>query len=298
MNVDFLHLSIFYINTLQHFFGNEKYTRKGWKIIDQNIGYFIQKGYEIIIFSDHGSNLIKSVFYINNWLEKKNYLHLSFNLKLSKFLGKFGINLEEIERIAHSLRVKKFLKKIIPKKILEYVPYERGLMFPKSLRRINWDKTIAVGSPYGLIYINLNKKSLEYKKTRNKLIKELENLRSHLTGDKIAKKVYKREELYSEEYMDEAPDLIIDPKKGVHISAFFGSKNIFESPRKWKRDNKRKGLFIAYGKNFKRGMKIKNARIIDIAPTILHIFDIPIPNDMDGKILNIFKKKVRPSTIK
>jgi arylsulfatase A-like enzyme len=33
------------------------------------------------------------------------------------------------------------------------------------------------------------------------------------------------------------------------------------------------------------GAKIENARLIDIAPTILHLLDVPVPEDMDGKVL-------------
>ncbi|WP_193383885.1 hypothetical protein [Pyrococcus yayanosii] len=45
------------------------------------------------------------------------------------------------------------------------------------------------------------------------------------------------------------------------------------------------GIFLAYGPGIKKGYKIENAKIYDIAPTILHIFGLPIPNDMDGRVL-------------
>ena len=51
------------------------------------------------------------------------------------------------------------------------------------------------------------------------------------------------------------------------------------------------GIFLAYGKGIKKGKKIKGAKIYDIAPTVLHIFGLPIPKDMDGKVLDdIFEK--------
>jgi predicted AlkP superfamily phosphohydrolase/phosphomutase len=45
------------------------------------------------------------------------------------------------------------------------------------------------------------------------------------------------------------------------------------------------GIFIAYGKDIKKNYKINGVKIYDIAPTILHIFNLPIPNNMDGKVL-------------
>ncbi len=46
------------------------------------------------------------------------------------------------------------------------------------------------------------------------------------------------------------------------------------------------GIFIGSGGAFKSGDKIDGAEIIDIAPTALFIQGIPIPENMDGKILN------------
>jgi predicted AlkP superfamily pyrophosphatase or phosphodiesterase len=46
----------------------------------------------------------------------------------------------------------------------------------------------------------------------------------------------------------------------------------------------KKGIFMAYGKNIKKE-KIKDAQIVDITPTILYMYDQPIAEDFDGKVL-------------
>jgi predicted AlkP superfamily phosphohydrolase/phosphomutase len=52
-----------------------------------------------------------------------------------------------------------------------------------------------------------------------------------------------------------------------------------------------KGIFLAYGHDIKKGAEIQNAKIYDLAPTILHLMDVSIPKDMDGKVLKeIFKE--------
>ena len=51
------------------------------------------------------------------------------------------------------------------------------------------------------------------------------------------------------------------------------------------------GIFICCGKNIKKGRQISGAKMIDIAPTILYAFGLPIPTDMDGKVLvDIFEE--------
>lgn len=45
------------------------------------------------------------------------------------------------------------------------------------------------------------------------------------------------------------------------------------------------GMFVARGPGIKRGEKIIGASVLDIAPTILSCFDLPVGEDMDGKPL-------------
>jgi predicted AlkP superfamily phosphohydrolase/phosphomutase len=45
------------------------------------------------------------------------------------------------------------------------------------------------------------------------------------------------------------------------------------------------GIFIIYDPKKKIGKQIETQNILDIAPTILDIFGIEIPKDMEGKII-------------
>ncbi|MFD2542378.1 alkaline phosphatase family protein [Lacinutrix gracilariae] len=58
------------------------------------------------------------------------------------------------------------------------------------------------------------------------------------------------------------------------------------------------GMFVAAGPNIKQNEKVFGLGLIDIAPTILHMFDLPIGKDMDGKVaLDIFKEPTKPKYI-
>ncbi|WP_299226998.1 alkaline phosphatase family protein [uncultured Psychroserpens sp.] len=58
------------------------------------------------------------------------------------------------------------------------------------------------------------------------------------------------------------------------------------------------GIFVASGPNIKKNQKVFGLGLIDIAPTILHMFNLPIGNDMDGKVaLDIFKSTQLPTYI-
>jgi predicted AlkP superfamily phosphohydrolase/phosphomutase len=45
------------------------------------------------------------------------------------------------------------------------------------------------------------------------------------------------------------------------------------------------GLFIAHGDAIRRGHRQFGSTVLDVAPTLLHLFDQPVPLDMDGKVL-------------
>jgi predicted AlkP superfamily phosphohydrolase/phosphomutase len=181
------------------------------------------------------------------------------------------------------------IKGIVPAKILNTLPTEEGT-FDRERKTgvIDWDKSKAVASGQGPIYILANGRN-EKEAVKRKLIKDLESMK-----DKgIISGIYTREELYSGKYLDEAPDLILDQGKGIHIKGDIGREKSFEPPDVdvWRAENKKIGLFMAYGLNIKNGEKIKDVSILDLAPTILYLMNISIPKDMDGRALEeIFKK--------
>ncbi|MDT0559040.1 alkaline phosphatase family protein [Ichthyenterobacterium sp. W332] len=55
-------------------------------------------------------------------------------------------------------------------------------------------------------------------------------------------------------------------------------------------DHRQFGMFVATGPNIKKNQKVYGLGLIDIAPTILNHFNLPVGRDMDGKVaLEIFK---------
>ncbi|ADT85066.1 alkaline phosphatase family protein [Thermococcus barophilus] len=96
-------------------------------------------------------------------------------------------------------------------------------------------------------------------------------------------KVVSTEEIYTGPYLHLLPDLFIIPKKGVELSAEL--KRRLVEPI-YKGDHEIHGVFSTYGEHIKDSIKFERLpRVYDIVPTILHIFGLPIPNDMDGRVL-------------
>ena len=105
--------------------------------------------------------------------------------------------------------------------------------------------------------------------------------------------VFRREDIYHGPYVSEAPDIIFLTNNLEYIATdrIYGDSLVSEPVRKGRGTHRMNGIFIAYGPDIKdTGESMGRARIIDLAPTILHMFNLEIPEDMDGKVLtNIFK---------
>lgn len=45
------------------------------------------------------------------------------------------------------------------------------------------------------------------------------------------------------------------------------------------------GIFMACGQNIRQQPNLSGARLVDLAPTLLHLHKLPVPDDMDGAVL-------------
>ena len=101
--------------------------------------------------------------------------------------------------------------------------------------------------------------------------------------------IHNPKKLYSGEKVNLLPDIIftINNWRCVILEDTFDRPLFEEKPFSTRHTGSHRlnGIFLAYGRGIKKGHKIEGAKIYDIAPTILHIFGLLIPNDMDGRVL-------------
>jgi len=284
-----------------------------YKKLDDVLGEFIEKiGNDItlIIVGDHGSGPALKTFYINNWLKEKGFITVKKDIKSSlfSFLNNKGLNLSNMYKIIQKLKLKKLVH-IFPRNT------RNNLLrtFTLSFSDVNWSKTKAYSFGYfGRIFINLKDREPngcvseeEYEKVREEIINELYKIIDPETNEKIVDKVWRREELYKGKYFDKSADIIFRMKNYSYNTSLhfeFASNKIFDKNLVNRSgDHRMNGTFLAYGPNIKKGYEIKGLEIIDCTPTLLSIFDVPIPKEIDGKVAEeifIEKPKIRYSESK
>lgn len=281
-DLEFLQVTTFYINSLHHFYWDHEYTLRAWKRIDEHVGDLLDEAENVVLMSDHGSNRIETVFNINTWLERNDYL--SLNIGAGNLLHDLGITTDNLIRLATVLRVREPAERIAPEWLLNKVPNEHGeFKREQKTDRVDWDATDAIASGQGPVYLTAPEGTPEYESIRSELVSELRDV-TDPNGRPVATDVVPGDEVYHGTYSDEAPDIVIEQAKGVHIPGNIGSEKMFDDPEsRWRAENKRHGLFAATGSAFDNG-NLGKLSILDLAPTLLHLHDHPVPEDMDGTV--------------
>ncbi|OIO94443.1 MAG: hypothetical protein AUJ92_10170 [Armatimonadetes bacterium CG2_30_59_28] len=177
-----------------------------------------------------------------------------------------------------------------------------------SLRGIDWSQTRAFADgARENIRINLRGREPEgivepgeeYENLLEFLRSELMSATDVSSGTAVAQSVLRGSDVYSGEHLEQAADLIVEWRDDVFVSGIAspgtrsemvcaGRKVSYmpgEESRFISGYHRPFGIFISGGRGIKRGIEVHGASIVDIAPTVLHAMGLPVPEDMEGRVL-------------
>ncbi len=271
--------------------------------IDNVIGEilnFADSNTSVFVMSDHGfTGYPEKKFHLNSWLVQENYISLKQNKKDSEK----NIISQVIDIFFNQIRYKNpklrwFVKKKIGNMPLFLQRWASRQYFKSSL--IDWERTKAyrfkMYGPVDGVVINQKDRQKkgtvgegdEYEKLRQEIIEKLLHVKDPDTGEPVVAAAFRREEIYRGCFLEKAPDIIVNYTPGyfggLEITGHFISPvNIDETNESGIHDQN--GIFICCGPNVKTGATINPVDIIDVVPTILHDLTLPIPDDIDGKVI-------------
>lgn len=262
--------------------------------IDNYLKWFIENianldnEWVIIVMSDHGFKVFNKFFRINSWLNKKGLLKITYGEEKEIAWAKTR---EEELKSFRNLRVPRKLIKIV-RKILPINIQTLILRAFRKYLRVNLSSSmkierknsiaicpISIMTNFGYIYINDDRFDKVVSSDERRII--ISKLKEELSSLDIVKNVW--EVLHH--CHSSIPDLLIELKEEYGVNPRITSDDIIDDILENPASHDLYGIFLAYGKGIKKGVKLNNVKIYDIAPTILHILGLPIPNDMDGRVL-------------
>lgn len=263
-----------------HHAKNEEELRKYYIKMDKQLGEYLNsyKDGNLLIVSDHGGKKYSKKFYMNSYLKETGYLKLKDSDSSKSFLRSLSYSL-----VNTFPGLEKFFGKLS-----DLFTQVTGENLKPSLEElfgsINWNLskvfayTLTTSNFVGLWLL---KKDVDIKK-------QILELKDPETEKKIVKNVFNKKEIYNGPMLNVLPDLVVELDEEYLATSELGP---FVFCRTKSFAHQRYGTFIAYGDGFKKKMVVNNAEIVDVAPTILHMMNVPIPEDMDGKVLkDIFRK--------
>jgi len=267
-----------------------------WQRIDQIVGSAIEglpKHANVLIVSDHGFGPRRSSFCTNSWLYKEGYLVKRSTFVKVRWLR--GIVGRAIRRV-----VPRFYSKATHKGGFG------GILSMPAVAEIDVERSAAFsppsGSRVGLICLNRHaplfvEDGRDIDEVRHEITSKLKQACNNLG---VTVNIYSPGELYTGPYVDLTYDIIFE-LDDFECTVHFGLDRIpYQKPApdmNFSGTHKREGIFIAYGHDIKQGVKLEEAKIYDVAPTILHILGMPIPVDMDGRVSEeIFREDSEPTS--
>ena len=272
-----------------------------WKKLDDGIGAIraaLPEDATLILMSDHGFGPVEHFVNFNVWLLDRGDIQLidSPYVRQKHWFFRRGVTLEWIYAIMARFgqakhRVSRFggnqsnrLDRLAESTFL-------------SRRHIDWSRTRAYSQGnFGQIFINQKGRQpqgcvdpSDVRPLLDHLKAGLADLKHPETGAPLVEHVYERDELYHGAMAHLAPDLTVVLEDwryrtiGLHdfttnkvISPAFGPTG----------DHRLEGVFLADGPGIRAGTALDpGATLLDIAPTVLQLLGVPLPDDLDGRPL-------------
>ena len=294
-------------------FGNA--VRKVYERLDAVTGRIIEElpaDTTVLVVSDHGGGpVVDRTVFLNRYLWQLGLLHYSktgSGGRQGRFrLRKIGLKIlrggYSFLRSSLSSRQKSRLAEIFP------ALRRKAELAYTSFINIDWSRTKAycsevLASPPS-IWINLKGvkpagivEPAEYQSLTDFIIEKLGELKDPRTGKPIIARVYRRDEIFHGPFSCEGADLILD---WWSEDSLFSTEPSFAKDRdkppliirehrpsedsEWGGTHRLNGILVGRGPVLKTATEIENAQLIDLAPTLLHLLGVSVPEDMDGKVL-------------
>lgn len=268
-----------------------------YAIVDEVVGHrlsLIDESTVLFIVSDHGFGPVHKYFHVNRFLTNHGLITFKEGKGQRQQTHIRSWGGQTLWLAVAVMRRLDFLG--LRQRLIDNVARYRlrRMLDLASAPSIDWARTRAYcgdASSEG-VYINRNAdggmSDLDYEKLREFLIRELNSLRDPDTGELVVEGAYRREEVHYGEYLHLLPDVVLDMGRRPYLmTERLAVSDVLEQvhPQDGGGRHRPVGIFIAVGPGVRRGAQIGRMSLVDLAPTILHVLDISVPHDMDGRIL-------------
>ncbi|MGD1996065.1 MAG: alkaline phosphatase family protein [Anaerolineae bacterium] len=279
--------------------------REVFQRVDDFLGRMVERvsgDATVIVMSDHGFGPLHWVVNLNLLLLDAGLMHLKQDPFTRLRVGLFRAGLTPasvwhlIERVGLQNYVWLVSKSTRNKVVSKFLSFDD----------VDWSRTEAYAIGHvGQIYVNLRGREPhgivepgpEQEAVREQVAEALRHLRHPRTGQPLVDRVIPGDQVSQGPFARLGPDLhvIFDSYRAIAFPLFATDRRLVT--RQIRGDSgchRRHGLLIAWGPGVQSGQTLEGGRIVDLTPTILHLMGLPVPDDMDGRVLTSMLSLTRP----
>lgn len=254
--------------------------------LDEFIGQFVEQAganTTVIVLSDHGMGPYPSKrVHWNHWLRQQKLVSAQGrNLtNVDSWLTRLGLSRDRVGRFILGMPVlgRSGLARRLRKTRAPRVDVKESLAYYRTL----YGQT-------GAIYINRPEGSSEYQDLRQRLMEQIQELTDPETGRSVVQQVRKGEDCFFGPHVTNVPAIVT-----VLHPDYEGTERLssYSSPVTKIRetinpgDHKMEGILIMSGPLIQASEEaLSDLSLMDVAPTILHLLGLPVPSDLDGRVI-------------
>ncbi|MEZ4518666.1 MAG: alkaline phosphatase family protein [Chloroflexota bacterium] len=272
----------------------EHAIRDGYALVDSYIGQLMDRlpaDSDTIVMSDHGFGPLKNMVNLNMFFLEKGLMHLKpdVSTQLKALAFRHGITPSSAYQWVARLGMQNVVARVSKKARNDVV----GKFL--SFDSVDWSRTIAYSMGHvGQVYLNLEGREPhgivreeDYDRRLQEVITALGDLRDE-DGTPIVTNLEPGHTVYHGPYRDKGPDLHLELDHYAMIACpLFATegKVMTNQIRGDSGCHRREGIFIAQGAGIRQDVTLPEASILDLAPTIMHLLGEPVPQIMDGRVL-------------
>lgn len=249
----------------------------------------------LFIMSDHGFGPFHKFIHVNNWLIREGFMSIRPDARSRLKHGMFRAGFAPMNVYNAMMR---FGLGALKREVVR--GQGQGLLKTLflSFDDVDWSRTTAYSlGNVGQVFLNVVGREpqgcvqpgADYEAVRTSIIDRLQKLQDPQTGELVVETIYRREEVYSGEQLERAPDILFIPRRLEYFGFGeyeFGSNKVIEAMQRGISGTHRlTGVFLAYGAAVKPGVVVDGASLVDLAPTMLHVMGESVPAHMDGRVL-------------
>jgi predicted AlkP superfamily phosphohydrolase/phosphomutase len=276
---------------LQHLIWDEDVILDHYRDVDRILAdvmaYSERHGATLYVVSDHGFGPISKVVYPNRALAETGLLTPTRPSGLRAVLSRAGLTKDRILGAFNRLGIQdETLVERLPQSVVdaaaETVPGDHALYDVEA------EQTQAFLHGLGSVYVNDTARfesgavDPEDRETvKNKVMRTLSNLTDPATGEPVLS-VHDGDQLNPDD--DSAPDVVVEGAEGYHVKSTL-AEELLGAADGIAAYHRPEGVFFAWGPSIKAGAAPTAATVVDVAPTLLHALDEPVPAATQGRVL-------------